>query len=84
MTEHDCLLLQHVMWSRPEDCEKIYDWLLSNMSVDSEMRQSNYLLASLFGRTCHSLQVCPPLFVPSPVFSGPATAQVSISARSAC
>jgi AAA lid domain len=57
VTEHDALLLQYVAWSRPEDQKRVYDWLLASMAVDSDLKQTNYLLASLFGRTCHSLDV---------------------------
>lgn len=57
VTEYDALLLRHVMWSRPEDSERVYDWLLGRLAADSDLRQSNYLLSSLFARTCHALQV---------------------------
>jgi hypothetical protein len=57
VTEYDALLLQYVLWSRPEDQERVYDWLLSRLAADGDIKQTNYLLASLFGRTCHALEV---------------------------
>ena len=28
LAEYDCLLLRHVLWQRPDEAERIYDWLL--------------------------------------------------------
>lgn len=28
VAEYDCLLLRHVLWQRPDESERIYDWLL--------------------------------------------------------
>lgn len=25
---YDCLLLRHVLWQRPDESERVYDWLL--------------------------------------------------------
>jgi hypothetical protein len=57
VNEYDALLMRHVLWSRPEDQDAIYDWLLGRLAVSGDLKQSNYLLASLFGRTCHALDV---------------------------
>ena len=57
VTEHDVLLLQYVIWTRPEDQDRVYDWLLSRLAADTDLKQTNYILASLFGRTCHALNV---------------------------
>lgn len=57
VTDHDALLLQYVLWSRPEEQDRVYDWLLSRLAADSDQKQTNYLLSSLFGRTCHALDV---------------------------
>jgi hypothetical protein len=57
VSEYDALLMRHVLWSRPEDQDAIYDWLLSRLAASGDLKQSNYLLASLFGRTCHALDV---------------------------
>jgi hypothetical protein len=56
----DTLLLRHMMWSRPEDEDRVYEWLIKRLSFQAgDEKQVNYLLSSLFGRTCHSLQVWP-------------------------
>ena len=28
LAEYDCLLLRHILWQRPDEAERIYDWLL--------------------------------------------------------
>ncbi len=28
VAEYDCLLLRHILWQRPDEAERIYDWLL--------------------------------------------------------
>lgn len=28
VAEYDCLLLRHILWQRPDESERIYDWLL--------------------------------------------------------
>jgi len=28
VSEYDCLLLRHILWQRPDEAERIYDWLL--------------------------------------------------------
>jgi len=55
VSELDCLLLQHVLWQRPEEDERIYDWLLTSMAADDGLQQVQYLLAGMFGRACRSL-----------------------------
>lgn len=39
LSEHDCLLLRHVLWQRPEEGERIYDWLLDRLAADDGMKQ---------------------------------------------
>lgn len=39
VTEYDCLLLEHILWSQPEHAPKIADWLLSQLAVDDGMKQ---------------------------------------------
>ena len=54
----DTLLLRHMMWSRPEDAERVHDWLVKRLAAQAGDEKSvNYVLSSLFGRTCHALQV---------------------------
>lgn len=55
LTEYDCLLLQHILWQRPEESERIADWLLEKLSSDDGVAQSEYLLGGIFGRACKSL-----------------------------
>lgn len=60
VTLQDTLLLRHMLWSRPEDEERIHDWLVARLAAQgSSEKQVNYLLSSLFGRTCHSMQARP-------------------------
>jgi hypothetical protein len=39
VTEYDCLLLEHVLWSTPEVAPKIADWLLAQLAIDDGMKQ---------------------------------------------
>ena len=55
VTPRDCMLLQHVLWQRPEEAERIYEWLLKAMTQDDGMQQMQYLLSGMFGRACKSL-----------------------------
>ncbi|KAJ9530019.1 hypothetical protein QJQ45_023301, partial [Haematococcus lacustris] len=55
VSEYDCLLLQHVLWQRPEQSERIADWVLGQLSVDDGLKQVRYLLNGLFNRACRAL-----------------------------
>jgi len=55
VTPKDCMLLQHVLWQKPEESEKIYEWLLQALTQDDGMQQMQYLLSGMFGRACKSL-----------------------------
>ena len=55
VAEYDCLLLRHLLWQRPDEAERIYDWLLSNLASDDGLQQMQYLLSGMFGRACKSL-----------------------------
>ena len=55
LADYDCLLLRHVLWQRPEEGERIYEWLLTVLASDDGMQQMQYLLAGLFGRACRGL-----------------------------
>lgn len=39
VTEYDVLLLQHVLWQRPDTADKISDWVLSHLSADDGTKQ---------------------------------------------
>lgn len=54
VNEFDCLLLTHCFWQRTEDCDKVDDWLLSQLSVDDGAKQVKYLLKGLFARACRA------------------------------
>jgi len=54
VNEFDCLLLTHCLWQRTEDCDKVEDWLLSQLSVDDGAKQVKYLLKGLFARACRA------------------------------
>jgi len=55
VTEYDALLLQHVLWQRPEQSDRIADWVIAQLSVDDGLKQVQYLLSGLFSRACRSL-----------------------------
>lgn len=39
VSEYDCLLLQHVLWQKPEQADRIADWVLGQLSVDDGLKQ---------------------------------------------
>lgn len=55
VSEFDCLLLQHVLWQRPEQAARVADWLLASLAVDNVVKQVQYLLTGIFSRTCKAL-----------------------------
>ena len=55
VTEYDLLLLQHVLWQKPENADRIADWVLSQLSADDGTKQVGYLLTGLFNRACRCL-----------------------------
>ena len=55
LADYDCLLLRHILWQRPEESERIYEWLLTALAADDGMQQMQYLLSGLFGRACKVL-----------------------------
>ncbi|KAK9868735.1 hypothetical protein WJX84_010577 [Apatococcus fuscideae] len=52
---HDCLLLQHVLWQRPEEADKISEFLMSQLASDDGLQQANYIFSGLFQRACQKL-----------------------------
>ncbi|CAD7696039.1 unnamed protein product [Ostreobium quekettii] len=55
VSQIDCLLLQHVFWNQPEEAEKIYDWLLAELSSGLMFDQIQFVLSGMFGRAVRSL-----------------------------
>lgn len=39
VSEYDCLLLQHLLWQRPEQADRINDWVVGQLSVDDGLKQ---------------------------------------------
>lgn len=54
VNEYDCLMLQHVMWNRPEECDAIREWVLDRIAVDKGTNQVSYLLNGVFRRACQA------------------------------
>lgn len=54
VNEFDTLLLQHVVWQRPEEAPRIRDWLLERVSQTIGTQQLQYVLAGLYGRACRT------------------------------
>lgn len=46
LSELDCVLLRHVLWARPEEGERIYDWLLARLAEEDSVKQPAYMLSS--------------------------------------
>ena len=44
VSPHDCTLLQHVLWQRPEESERIADHILKRLATDEQrLQQIDYL-----------------------------------------
>lgn len=54
--EIDVFLLQHVLWKRPEQVEKIYDWLLKQVGHEFGTRQAESLYQSLQERSIRKMR----------------------------
>ena len=50
--EMDVLLLEHVLWQRPEEAERIRDWLLDRLAAEKGLSQLEYIMKGLFARAC--------------------------------
>ena len=44
VTTFDCLLLQHVLWQRPDEGPRIADYIMTELAADDGMQQAEYLL----------------------------------------
>lgn len=45
MNEFDTLLLRHVFWNRPDEAERVHEWLLNHLAADHDSQQIQYLLS---------------------------------------
>ena len=43
INKFDCLLLQHMLWQRPEESQRILDFLLERLAIESSTQQTDYL-----------------------------------------
>ncbi|KAK9820069.1 hypothetical protein WJX72_005748 [[Myrmecia] bisecta] len=53
--KYDCLLMQHVLWQRPEESQRIGDWLLEQLASPQGLESIEYVFQGVFGRACHAL-----------------------------
>jgi MoxR-like ATPase len=54
--EYDCLLLEHVFGSRPDDAGKVRQWVLDTIASDPGLQQTELVFLGLFGRACRVLE----------------------------
>jgi MoxR-like ATPase len=52
VSEYDCLLLEHVLGSRPDDARKVRAHVLDTIGSDPGLQQAELVLLGLFGRAC--------------------------------
>jgi MoxR-like ATPase len=44
VSQYDCLLLQHVLWQRPDECERISDHIIKHFaSNEKAVEQTDYI-----------------------------------------
>lgn len=52
----DCLLLQHIFWQKPDEAERIADFVLSQLASDEKnMLQADYLFKGTSGGAAASM-----------------------------
>jgi len=54
VSETDLLLLEHVLWTQPEEAESIRNWLIQRFTRTAGTAQLDHLYAGLFGRACRA------------------------------
>ena len=59
VSQFDCLLLQHVLWQRPDEGPRIADWLLQQLAADDGLQQAEYLLTGPFPCCIHPADLGP-------------------------
>ena len=42
VSRYDCLLLQHVLWQRPDEAPRIADWLVARLAVGDSLKSLDY------------------------------------------
>ena len=60
VSRFDCLLLQHVLWQRPDEAPRIADWLIARLAVGDSLKSLDYSVAgagpalgAAVVQTCH-------------------------------
>lgn len=43
VNKFDCLLLQHMLWQRPDEAQRILDFLLERLAIESSTQQTDFL-----------------------------------------
>ncbi|KAK9841968.1 hypothetical protein WJX81_001717 [Elliptochloris bilobata] len=51
---YDCLLLQHVLWQRPDEAPRIADWLVARLAVGDNLKSLDYSFSGMFSRAMNS------------------------------
>ena len=54
--EYDCLLLEHVFGQRPDDAQKVKQFVLDTIASDPGLQQTELVFLGLFGRACRVLE----------------------------
>ena len=55
VSRYDCLLLQHVLWQRPDEAPRIADWLVARLAVGDSLASLDY---SFSGAPRHARLTC--------------------------
>lgn len=80
VSEYDLLLLEHVLWQRPEQAIRINEWVMSQLSVDDGIKQVRPLCEARRQRPCMCCvvqDVPPPLLPPPPPSRAPCATWLS-------
>lgn len=52
VSRYDCLLLQHVLWQRPDEAPRIADWLVVRLAVGDSLNSLDYSFSGTPGCGC--------------------------------
>lgn len=61
VNKFDCLLLQHILWQRPDEAQRINDFLIDRLAADSSTQQTDYLFNGTHTVLCSLLPLMEPL-----------------------